>query len=64
MIKTVSYVKSTKILLLDEFIIEIFEFLKAVIIFKKFVNCAFFITKKLLNRGAALTTIWTPESAV
>lgn len=51
-------------LLLDEFVIEVFEFLKAVIILKKFIHWAVLTVQQFLDGGASLAAVGTPESAV
>jgi hypothetical protein len=49
---------------LDEFVIEVSEFLEAVVVLEEFLDCAVLVPEELLDRGAALTPVRAPESAV
>jgi len=51
-------------LLVYQLIIKVFELLKAVIIFKKFLNCAFLAGQYLFDRSAGLVAIAAPKSAI
>jgi hypothetical protein len=48
---------SSKIVLLDEFLIEIFEFLKTVLIFEKLFDSAIFVAQEFFDRGTTLTPV-------
>ncbi len=55
---------SMVILLVDQLVIQVFELLQAVLIFKKFLDCAFLAGKYLLNGGTRLVAIAAPKSAI
>jgi len=49
--------------ILDQLVIVVFELLQAVIVIKKFVNCAVLVVEQVFNRWAALAPIVGPEVA-
>lgn len=51
-------------LLGDELIVEVFEFLKAVLVLQEFLYGALPAIEQLLYRGAALTPVAAPKGAV
>lgn len=53
-----------KILLLDQFIIEILKLLQTIVVLQELFNRAVFLVQDVLNRSATLVAVAAPESAI